>query len=1191
MPQLVPVAVAKIVGAYFTIATGISVTVAGVQAAIFYGLTAAASIAYSSAQSAKLRRQLSTGSIDQGRNLMTRDPIAPRRLIYGQVLVSGTLVFLHTTGANNQQLHMIIAMAGHEVEELGDIYFGDEVVPFNGSGDATGFYSGLVHMGKHLGTSTQSVEASLNADAPAVWTSAHRLRGIAYLYIRLTYSAEKFPNGLPNVRCMVKGKKVFDPRTSTTVWSANAALCAADYLEDSTFGKGVARARIRSADLIEAANICDENITLNPSGTEDRYTCNGTINADQDPDAVLLDLAGAMAGHIVDTGGTWTVRAGAHRTPTLSLTDADLCGGFTVQPRQSRRDTFNRVRGIYISPTTNWAAADFPPIANTTYKAADGGIWLDRDVQFNFTTSPATAQRLAKIELERGRQQITCGGVYMLKAMQCMPGDVVEITRATLGWTAKQFSVISWDFRLVGEGDNLTLGIALELQETAAGVWDWANGEETIVDLAPNTTLPDPFTVAAPTSLTATSDATTTDLQADGSVMPRVRLDWTAPADINVTQGGVIRIEFKPNASADWRPWSTVRGDAVREFIGAVVIGTAYNFRVRSENNLAVPSSWVTVNLTAAGDTSGPATVASLTAVTGTGKAVSLDWPDSTEADLGEYEVQRSPAGAGTWAKLAEVRASRFVDVDVTIGTAYDYRVRAIDRSENAGAFSATATATPGTVSAGSLDPSIAADIAAAASAAATAISDAADAQATADGKVVTFVQTSAPTAEGVGDLWVDSDDSNKLYRWSGSAWVAIRDTGIATALTNAGNAQATADGKIVTFYQISAPTATAVGDLWVDTDDANRLYRWSGSAWVDVQGLSTTPPSNPAAPTLSSSTTYLSGDGTVFSKLVINVPAMPSGGYVLNLLYRKSGATGWIVADQRSTGGSTSDIDDLSPGVSYEVAVQAFSAFGVGSGIVDATGSPFAAPNKATASSPTSVTASSSASGAIVPPSFAFGVQRFGCLISWTAPTEKDVVSYDWVLHTSDTDADADLQWPSSKRNTTETRTFVYSDTLAAQYFRVRSVNATGVKSGWATPGVNLNTVLGLAAGSMTQQNATAVAITGGTIAGITDLALADGGTGASTKSGAQGNLGIRRVSHVETLGAAAVSFTFNHALGAVQDYILAQCVDPAGDVDIFHDYSAAGNDANNSVFKVFDPAGGTIGAGARRFTFHFLD
>ena len=116
------------------------------------------------------------------------------------------------------------------------------------------------------------------------------------------------------------------------------------------------------------------------------------------------------------------------------------------------------------------------------------------------------------------------------------------------------------------------------------------------------------------------------------------------------------------------------------------------------------------------------------------------------------------------------------------------------------------------------------------------AISAAAGAQATADGKVTTFVQAAAPTAEGVGDLWMDSDDGNKLYRWSGSAWVAVQDTAIGQAISAAAAAQSTANGKIVSFYQTTAPTASATGDFWVDTDDGNKLYRWSGSAWVAVQ-------------------------------------------------------------------------------------------------------------------------------------------------------------------------------------------------------------------------------------------------------------------------------------------------------------------------------------------------------------------
>lgn len=47
---------------------------------------------------------------------------------------------------------------------------------------------------------------------------------------------------------------------------------------------------------------------------------------------------------------------------------------------------------------------------------------------------------------------------------------------------------------------------------------------------------------------------------------------------------------------------------------------------------------------------------------------------------------------------------------------------------------------------------------------------------------------------------------------------------------------------------------------------------------------------------------------------------------------------------------------------------------------------------------------------------------------------------------------------------------------------------------------------------GTIASQNANAVNITGGTITGITDLAVADGGTGASTGAGALTNFGAKR-------------------------------------------------------------------------------
>lgn len=85
---------------------------------------------------------------------------------------------------------------------------------------------------------------------------------------------------------------------------------------------------------------------------------------------------------------------------------------------------------------------------------------------------------------------------------------------------------------------------------------------------------------------------------------------------------------------------------------------------------------------------------------------------------------------------------------------------------------------------------------------------------------VKTYAQGTAPSGANAGDLWINTADSNKLYRYNGSSWVAYA-----------------SEAGIDTYAQTSAPASgVKVGDLWIDTDDNNAMYRWSGSAWVKVR-------------------------------------------------------------------------------------------------------------------------------------------------------------------------------------------------------------------------------------------------------------------------------------------------------------------------------------------------------------------
>ena len=110
-----------------------------------------------------------------------------------------------------------------------------------------------------LGSPNQTADTFL-VDESAHWTTEHRLRGIAYMYVRLAFDADVFPNGIPEITATISGKKVYDPRTSTTAWSDNPALCLRDYLT-SSYGIAEDTANIDDALVIAAANVCDQTNT------------------------------------------------------------------------------------------------------------------------------------------------------------------------------------------------------------------------------------------------------------------------------------------------------------------------------------------------------------------------------------------------------------------------------------------------------------------------------------------------------------------------------------------------------------------------------------------------------------------------------------------------------------------------------------------------------------------------------------------------------------------------------------------------------------------------------------------------------------------------------------------------------------------------------------------------------------------
>lgn len=247
-------------------------------------------------------------------------------------------------------------------------------------------------------------------------------------------------------------------------------------------------------------------------------------------------------------------------------------------------------------------------------------------------------------------------------------------------------------------------------------------------------------------------------------------------------------------------------------------------------------------------------------------------------------------------------------------------------------------------------------------------------AETTLDGKNSVFRQTSAPTARAPGDLWFDTDDSNKPYRWTGTgggsfSWVSVQDANIPALLsttsaqaTQITNLTATVDGKASissvntlggrvtatensitainsditsltttvngkasttavnslttrvttaeaslgtknrTFRQSSAPTPDVPGDEWIDTDDKNKRYRWTGTlasgSWVSVQDGN--------IPDLLSTTAAQAEQLTSLTSTVGNFSA--SGRFRVSTLSTPSGATARIGLSVAASSGAATE-------------------------------------------------------------------------------------------------------------------------------------------------------------------------------------------------------------------------------------------------------------------------------------------
>lgn len=392
----------------------------------------------------------------QERKQILRSSTAPMAFVYGCTVVSGLLFFAEEQAGSqdkNEWVHLAIALTGHPIDRIGNIWLGDDLI---------GTYGDNVTYQIHNNRDTP--DPFMLSNCPS-WKEDMVGKGICWARVSLKYDQDKFPAGIPNIKFEVYGKHVLDPRSGLTLWTDNAALCIMDYYRTYL---GVPDSDINTAQFIQAANISDQDLN-DGGGYRKRYTINGVFDAGETQSGVLDDMHLACAGEPTYMAGQHGLLVGAYYGPaTMDIMPGQIISDVKIIPEAAYGDKINIVTGTFLDAQAQYAETDYPAVKVDQY-IIDDGAEFRTDLKLRFVSNEFQAQQLAQIKIARTRIGRTLTFTMNLSGYMYRPGYYVNLYLPQLGINGVEFRITEWAI----SADN---GVDITLKQETAAVWGDAIG-------------------------------------------------------------------------------------------------------------------------------------------------------------------------------------------------------------------------------------------------------------------------------------------------------------------------------------------------------------------------------------------------------------------------------------------------------------------------------------------------------------------------------------------------------------------------------------------------------------------------------------------------------------------------------------------------------------------------------------------
>lgn len=379
-------------------------------------------------------------------------------------------------------------------------------------------------------------------------------------------------------------------------WTSNPAILAGWWMTHPRRegGMGIPYDWIDWDSVTAAANICDEEISvkkLDGTGYENvkRYECHTVLSTEASPGDNLQTIISAMAGMRAFTAGKYRLWAGAHRVPTMTITDADVVQGapLRITPASGAADAPpNVMNGRIVDAAKGYVESGVTPVANPTYIAEDGGE-EPLEVELPASTDARQAQYLLGVELEQQRPRLAAE-----LSVTATKGADIGIGRSlVLDLTGyEDFDSLTWE--VYGRVNRFDGTYVLKLRQTKANGWA-LNPDDFLPVVQPPRPDTDYLWDVAELVAFAAAIVSPTKLP-DGSVVLRIACSWALHSQGYVRTSGHIEVRWRRVDTDAWSGPITVAGDATSATIEVGGEANArYVVQARAVNGLPAYSEWV----------------------------------------------------------------------------------------------------------------------------------------------------------------------------------------------------------------------------------------------------------------------------------------------------------------------------------------------------------------------------------------------------------------------------------------------------------------------------------------------------------------------------------------------------------------------------------------------------------------------